>query len=297
MYPQPEAPDQYLHQPRAQEVDSPEDKSDSADVRARLMRRFEVWLDEALADESAPEGLTKDILERLQTDENPANEPQSSDLYSLCSALTALTAETHMQERSFKELQEGMGQIKDSISELHNAPSPVQPLVESVESLLQRDDRVLEQKLEQDLESARQDTIKTALDVLIDLRDELVHAVDTARTPIEAPRPANRTGLLAKLRPAGAPPVQETNPALIKELEMAVNRIDEALQHWHVAPIPCMGQAFDPQTMQAVGMTDTTDAPDNTVLGVCRTGYRWDEKVYRIAKVKLARNQAKASDS
>jgi molecular chaperone GrpE len=262
------------------------------------MRRFEVWLDEILADESAPEGLTKDILERLQTDESPANEPESSDLYSLCSALTALTEETRVQGRSFKELQEGMGQLQDSIGQLRNAPNPVQPLVESVESLLQRDDQVLEQKLEQDRESARQDTIKTALDVLIDLRDGLARAVDTARTPVEAPRPGNRTGLLAKLRPSGGPPpVPQTNPALIKELEMAVSRIDEALQHWHVAPIPCMGQAFDPQTMQAVGMTDATDVPDNTVLEVCRTGYCWDEKVYRISKVKLARNQANASDS
>ena len=297
MYPQPEDPDQYLHQPRVQDTDATENKSDSTDVRARLMRRFEVWLDEVLADESAPEGLAKEILDRLQTDESPANETESTDLYSLCSALTALTEETRVQGRSVKELQNGMGQLRDSISELHNAPSPVQPLVESVESLLQRDDQVLERKLEHDRESARQDTIKTALDVLIDLRDGLVSAMVTARTSVETHRPANRTGLLAKLRSSGASPAKETNPALIKELEAAVNRIDEALQHWHVVAIPCMGQAFDPQTMQAVGMADTTDTADNTVVEVCSAGYSWDEKVYRIAKVKLARTQANAGDS
>jgi len=297
MYPQPEDPDQYLHQAQVQNQDASEAKSDSGDMRARLMRRFEVWLDEVLADESAPEGLIKDILERLQTDEGPASEPESSDLYSLCSAVTALTEETRVQGRAFKELQNGMGQLQDSISQLRNAPNPVQPLVESVESLLQRDDQVLEQKLEQDRQSARQDTIKTALDVLIGLRDGLVHAVDTARTPVEGPRPGNRAGLLAKLRPSGAPPAKETNPALVKELESVVNRIDEALQHWHVRPIPCLGQTFDPQTMQALERVQATDVPDNTVLEVCREGYWWDEEVYRVSQVKLAQNPENAKDA
>ncbi len=78
---------------------------------------------------------------------------------------------------------------------------------------------------------------------------------------------------------------------------MGMNRIDEALQHWHVRPIPCVGQIFDPQTMQAVNVADATDVPDNTVLEVCRTGYWWDEKVYRVSQVKVARKQTNASDS
>jgi len=261
------------------------------------VRRFEAWLDEVLVDECPPEGLGQEVLDRLQADENAANGPDTSDLYSLCSALCALTEETRVQGRSFKQLQDRMGQLQEDLSQLRNAPSPVQPLVESVESLLQRDDQILEQQLEQERQSAQQDTIKMTLDVLIELRDRLTRAKAAAQTKDDSPRTSGRSGLLAKLRPASGAPAKEANPALIKELEMGMNRIDEALQHWHVRPIPCVGQIFDSQTMQAVNVADATDVPDNTVLEVCRTGYWWDDKIYRVSQVKVARSQADASDS
>jgi molecular chaperone GrpE len=302
MYPQPEDPDQYLHQlppqPQAQDMDSPPAASpDSADVRARLMRRFEAWLDEVLVDECPPEGMAQEVLDRLQADADTSKEPDTSDLYSLCSALTALTEETRVQGRSFKQLQDGMGQLQDGLGQLHDAPNPVQPLVESVESLLQRDDQILEQQLEQERQSAQQDTLKMTLDVLIDLRDRLTRAKDAAQAKVERPRTSDRGGLLAKLLPSSGAPTREADPTLIKELEMGINRIDEALQHWNVRPIPCVGQTLDPQTMQAVGITDATDVPNNTVMEVCRMGYWWDEKVYRVSQVKVAGNQASAGDS
>ncbi len=301
MHPQPEAPDQYLHQPLAQapaqDTDSPIASPDDADLRARLVRRFEVWLDEVLIDESPPEGVAKEVLGRLGADELVSDEPNTSDLYNLYAALTALTEETRVQGRSFKQLQNGMGQLQDGLSQLHDAPSPVQPLVESVESLLQRDDQILEQQLEQQRQSAQQDTLKMTLDVLIDLRDRLTRAQDATQTKTDSPRPGGRSGLLAKLRPAGAAPAKEADPTLVRELKLGMNRIDEALQHWQVHPIPCVGQIFDPQTMQAVERVQATDVPDNTVLEVCRTGYCWNDKVYRVSQVKVARNQAKASDT
>lgn len=305
MYPQPEDPDQYLHPPMpqseapAQDADTPETSSDNGDVRARLVRRFEIWLDEVLVDENAPPGAAQDLLERLHADEDAAQASDASDLYSLYAELTALTEQTQAQGRSVKQLHEGISQLHSGVSDLHNDVSklqsglnPVQPLVESVESLLQRDDQILEQQLEQERQSSQQDTIKTTLDVLIELRDRLTRARDAAQPPAERPRPTGRTGLLARFRPGPASPAPASDTGLIRELELGVNRIDEALQHWNVRPIPCMGQAFDPQTMQVVERVDVTDAADNIVLEVSRTGYWWDEKVYRVAQVKVAGNQA-----
>ena len=310
MYPQPEEPDQYLHQPLpespapapAPDTEAPAvSPASSDDVRARLMRRFEAWLDEALIDESAPEGVAQEILERLQADEDSASD--SSDLYSLHAALTSLAEETRLQGRSFQQVKDGMDQLRNGINELQGSCSqlqaglnPIKPLAESVDSLLQQDAQAQAQQQAQAHQSGKEETITTVLDVLIDIRARLTSVKDKAQAKVARPQSPERGRLLSKLLPAGRSSVPAADQSgLAQELDVALNRIDEALQQWQVRPIACMGQPFDAQTMQAVGITDTTEVPDNTVAEVVRMGYWRDDKVYRVSQVRLAKNQAGSS--
>ncbi len=55
----------------------------------------------------------------------------------------------------------------------------------------------------------------------------------------------------------------------------------------------CLGRPFDPATMKAVDIDTQSDAEDGTVLEVYRSGYWWNDTVYRPAEVKVARRAGK----
>ena len=83
--------------------------------RDDLMRRFEQWLDEALAAEEPPAGIDAEILAAL-ADANPDANPETDDeidrpidSYTLWAAMTALTHEVKLQGRAFKELHTTIG--------------------------------------------------------------------------------------------------------------------------------------------------------------------------------------------
>lgn len=75
--------------------------------REEILRRFESWLDSALAAEEPPQGIEAEILAAIE-DENEVR-PDSAAGYSVWAALTALTQEVKLQGRSFKELKETLG--------------------------------------------------------------------------------------------------------------------------------------------------------------------------------------------
>src|ERR1700677_2893779 len=79
--------------------------------RESLLRGLAMWLDDALASEELPQGLTADLLSALANGE-PLPAPESArqgggyDLYSLWAAMVALTQEIRLQGRAFKQLNE-----------------------------------------------------------------------------------------------------------------------------------------------------------------------------------------------
>ena len=81
---------------------------------------------------------------------------------------------------------------------------------------------------------------------------------------------------------------RETLAALEKGYALTMDRLDQALQDYHLNPILCEGQAFDPHRMTAVELEETDSLLEGTVVGVYRTGYEWEGEVYRSAQVKVA---------
>src|SRR5262245_30712704 len=79
--------------------------------RDELVRRFERWVDETLSAEEPPEGIEAELLARFAgANSDMHDEPEAyTDLYTLWSAVTALTQEVKLQGRAFKELHSALG--------------------------------------------------------------------------------------------------------------------------------------------------------------------------------------------
>jgi molecular chaperone GrpE len=258
--------------------------------REEILRRFEAWLDGAVASEEPPCGMEAEILAAITGAASEGRDP--ADAYSLRSAMTALTQEVRLQGRSFKELNETLG-------------SQAKRMAERERDLLVR-------------ETERR-CRKEVLGVLIDLRDRLERGRDSVRAseagmakPVAAVEPVAavavvepaRRGWLARVfawadrAPADQPRAEQPQPedngaaatlaALKKGYELGLERLDQTLEEFHAREIPCEGQAFDPRRMNAIDRQESSTVPEGTVIEVYRSGYEWNGEVFRPAQVKVA---------
>jgi len=76
--------------------------------RAEILRRFEQYLDTALADEGPPPGIPAEILSG-----DTAAESSPTDWYTMWAAVTALTQEVRLQGRAFKQMGETLAADAD----------------------------------------------------------------------------------------------------------------------------------------------------------------------------------------
>src|SRR5215472_15902489 len=79
--------------------------------REGILRRFEEWLDDVLRAEEPPQGIAAEILSRLDAESAAAD--GQFDLYSMWSAVTALTQEVKLQGRTFKQLSETVAPVAE----------------------------------------------------------------------------------------------------------------------------------------------------------------------------------------
>lgn len=258
----------------------------STEERQRIVRGFEAWLDRALADESAPQGLTAELLTALQNgDPLPPLETAhpgegGCDLYSLWSAMIALTQEVRIQGRTFKQLNETL--LKETLPRIavSLAASSAASASRSAEDLL------LEQA------SARtQQPRKQEIDVLLDLRDRIERGGNTVGAAAEV-LASTRLPLLARWLRLGrsyARHTQEVLAGLSHGYSLTLDSLDEALLACRVSRVAAEGRVFDPQCMTAVDIEETDSVPEGTVVEVYRNGFEWNNEVYRTAQVKVAR--------
>jgi molecular chaperone GrpE len=259
-------------------------QEDLTQVRARILRQFETWLDEVLQGERPVEGIAAQILEQLQTEPAACAPAAGCDLYSLWSVVTALVEETRLQGRAFKQLHDSLG--------------PMRELVGSVDTTLQRYVTSLDQQDQRINEATRQAVVREVLGTLIDLRDRLIRGADSAHTWLEHTPPAPKVGLVTRLwRRAFPPPARVSTPqeeavqSLLKGYGLGEEVVEEGLRRFGVRPMDCLGRPFDPATMKAADIDAQSEAEDGTVLEVYRPGYWWNDTVYRPAEVKVARKR------
>jgi hypothetical protein len=248
----------------------------SSDERERIVRGFETWLDDALTGEAPPQGLTAELLSALQNGNPPPPVAGACDLYSLWSAMIALTQEVRLQGRTFKQLNDTMARsLEASGAEKRDVIAETSELAEH--SPVELDRTSLARKQE--------------IDVLLDLRDRMERGIDTARRAADELAPA-RLPWLARWTGFGgryARHTQEILAALSHGYSLTLDRLDQVLLDRNVRVIVCQGRMFDPQRMTAVEVEETNSVPEGTVVQVYRHGYEWEHGVYRSAEVKVAR--------
>ncbi|MGO9260736.1 MAG: nucleotide exchange factor GrpE [Bryobacteraceae bacterium] len=237
--------------------------------RDEILRRFEQWLDGALADEEPPRGIDAEILAAMAGDSEGRTCPAPTAAYSLWAAMTALTQEVKLQGRSFKELNDTLGAQAGLMAEREG-------------DLLRETQRETEREAERRCR-------KEVLGVLIDLRDRLGRGLESVRASEAGISKDTRRGWRARFfsRP-GEDTAGATLAALKKGYELGLDRVDQTLEEFNARAIPCEGQAFDPRRMNAIDRQESSAVPEGTVIEVYRSGYEWNGELFRPAQVKVS---------
>jgi molecular chaperone GrpE len=76
---------------------------------------------------------------------------------------------------------------------------------------------------------------------------------------------------------------------LIRGYELGIERLDQTLDDFNAREIRCQGESFDPRRMNAIESEESAAVPAGTVLEVYRSGYEWNDEVFRPAQVKVSR--------
>jgi len=241
--------------------------------RAAILRRFEAWLDEALASETPPTGIAGELLAELADGGGAEeNERPSMDLYSMQAAITALTQEVKLQSRAYK-------QLSDALAPLSDLQPQVDALVSEHAGAIDELRREAERRAQADI-----------LDALLDMRDRLTRGLAASRQCLrETPRTPKESWLSKLLGYRADDGARQAAQALEQGYRLTLDRLNEMLQRFHVSEIPCEGREFDAESMSAVDTQETTSAPEGFVLEVYRAGYEWNGEIYRTAQVKVAR--------
>jgi molecular chaperone GrpE len=257
-------------------------------LRARLLRRFEAWLDAALDDEEPPAGLTAEILTELAEDGPIAGPCRNVDLYTLWSSLTALSQEIKLQGRSFKQLLDSLSPWSERAEQVLQAHAEG---LATVHRLAQRVGAEGEARQAEAARQIRQRVRREQLEQLVDLRERLLRGVETARGHRAAARELLDRGLIGRIRRgrAASKKLLEAIEAIENGCALSLARLDEALDRSAVQEMACRGRPFDPARMKAVDLLETSEVPEGTVLEVYRRGYESNGEVFREAEVKVAR--------
>jgi molecular chaperone GrpE len=86
--------------------------------------------------------------------------------------------------------------------------------------------------------------------------------------------------------------VMEPENPLAEGLRMVLEQMEAILARQGVQRIGARGEQFDPERHEAVGVRETDEAPDRTVLDVARSGYAIGDRVVRPAEVIVSRSRS-----
>jgi molecular chaperone GrpE len=77
--------------------------------------------------------------------------------------------------------------------------------------------------------------------------------------------------------------------SVITGYTMSLQRVERALQQHGLEAIPCVGEVFDPETMEVVEVVTDSGRSATEVIEEVRRGYRWRGRLFRFAQVRVAR--------
>lgn len=77
--------------------------------------------------------------------------------------------------------------------------------------------------------------------------------------------------------------------ALVVGYEMSLDRVERALRRHGLEPLLCVGEVYDPESMEAVEAVADSGRPAGEVIEEVRRGYLLNGRVFRTAQVRVAR--------
>ncbi len=225
------------------------------------------------------------------------------DLHTLLGQFVALRHEVNLQTRASRAQQE------------HNAETLTR-LSEALQALEKNRDARREET-----EQQRTEILRPLLKTLVDMHDALALAQREVRRVQEnlLPELDQEAETFSALVPAvgffgrwlglektaanlqagqragqqRAQQVVERSRRLVNSLSdgytMSLRRLERTLEQAGLEPIPAVGEAFDPETMEVVEVVHEADREDTEVLDEVRRGYLWQGRVFRFAQVRVAR--------
>jgi molecular chaperone GrpE len=75
--------------------------------------------------------------------------------------------------------------------------------------------------------------------------------------------------------------------AFLKGVEMTMNQLKQVLESLDIHPIEAVGQPFDPNLHNAIGMVDNEELGSGKIAAVFQTGYKIGDKIIRHAMVQV----------
>jgi molecular chaperone GrpE len=84
--------------------------------------------------------------------------------------------------------------------------------------------------------------------------------------------------------------VRQLLASLTSGYTMGLQRIERALKQHGLDAIPTLGQPFDPERMEAVEAVTESGLPPGQVVDEVQRGYLWNGRVFRFARVRVAKN-------
>jgi molecular chaperone GrpE len=82
----------------------------------------------------------------------------------------------------------------------------------------------------------------------------------------------------------------DAHDAWIEGVQLVERKLRGVLESEGVTPIDAVGRPFDPNLHEAVAHEETTDHPDNSVIGEVQRGYMLHDRVLRPSLVRVANN-------
>ncbi len=212
-------------------------------ARQQLVRQFEQWLDRMSEVEPPPDGIPPDILAEIQAE--PSNgDNLEADLYTVTSALTALSGEIGLQGRAFKSL-------TDTLAPVGQVPARLERIDATQTAIAQELARCAAAERKIDPLPAAGDVLA----VLFDVYDRLERALDSFDDGINAlrstPPPTGWRQRLFGPAPSNDHLLESTD-ALRKGYQLALSRLQAAWEQWGIERIGQVGEPFDPAQMAVI---------------------------------------------
>jgi molecular chaperone GrpE len=88
--------------------------------------------------------------------------------------------------------------------------------------------------------------------------------------------------------------MEQTESTLFQGLRAVLEQMESILQRHGVTRLGAVGEPFDPERHEAIGVRESDEVPDRTIVEIARSGFALGDRVLRPAQVTVSRRPERA---